>query len=72
MILSHFKVRNYPSVLLRLGKVMIAENHFEDVSEEGNLSLGKMLHYSVRDTVRVRSVDDLETPGSFVNLFSGG
>jgi hypothetical protein len=51
---------------------MVAKNHSEDVSEEGNLSLGKMLQYSVRDTVRVRSVDDLETPGSFVNLFSGG
>ena len=51
---------------------MIAENGVEDMSEEGNLSLGKMLQCPVRDTFRARSVAELETPGSFVTVFRGG
>jgi hypothetical protein len=55
-----------------LGKVMGAENHFEDMGEEGNRSLGKMLKYPVRDTVWARSVADLETPDGCTNHVRGG
>jgi hypothetical protein len=51
---------------------MNAENGVEDMSEDGNLSLGKMIQCPVRYTFRARSVADLDTPGSFVNLFRGG
>jgi len=59
-------------VLPDLGEVMGAENHIEDMGEEGNRSLGKMLLGSVRDTVRARSLANRETPDGFVNLVSGG
>ena len=58
-------------MLPRLGKVMGAENRVENVGEEGNRSLGKMLQCPVRDTFRVRSLAELETPDGFVNLVSG-
>jgi len=51
---------------------MGAENHIEDMGEEGNRSLGKMLLGPVRDTVRARSLANRETPDGFVNLVSGG
>jgi len=59
-------------MLPRLGKVMSAENRVEDMGEEGNLSLGKMFQCPVRDTVRARSLADLETPDGCVNLVRGG
>jgi len=59
-------------VLPRLGKVMGAENRFEDTGEEGNRSLGKVLQCPVQYTVRVRSLADFETPNGFVNLVRGG
>ena len=59
-------------MLPRLGKVMAAENLFEDMGEEGNCSLGKMLQYPVRDTVRARSLADLQNHDSFVNLVRNG
>ena len=59
-------------MLPRVGKLMGAENSFEDMGEEGNRSLGKMLQCPVRDTVRARSLADLETPNSFVNLLRVG
>ena len=43
-------------MLPRLGKVMGAENRVEDMGEEENRSLGKMLQYPVRDTVWARSL----------------
>jgi hypothetical protein len=43
-----------------LGKVMGAENRIEDVGQEGNRSLAKMLQGPVRDTFRARSLADLE------------
>jgi len=51
---------------------MGAENRIEGVGEGGNRSLGKMLQCPVRDTVRARSLADLETPDGFVNLVRGG
>jgi len=51
---------------------MCEENRVEDIGEEGNRSLGKMLQYPVRDTVQARSLADLETPDSCVNLVRGG
>ena len=45
---------------------MGAENRVEDMGEEGNRSLGKMLQCPVRDTVRARSLADLETPGGYI------
>ena len=48
------------------------ENRIADLGEEGNRSLGKMLQGPVRDTVRVRSLADLENPDGFVNLVRGG
>ena len=51
---------------------MGAENRVEDMGEEGNLSLGKMLQCPVRDTVRARSLAELETPDGCVNLVRGG
>jgi len=59
-------------MLPRLGKVVGAENRVEDMGDEGNRSLGKMLHCPVRDTVRARSLADLETSDGSVNLVRGG
>jgi len=50
---------------------MAAENRIEDMGEEGNRSLGKMLLGPVRDTVRARSLTDLDTPDGVVNLVRG-
>jgi len=47
---------------------MGAENCVEDAGEEGNRSLGKLLQYPVRYTVRARSLADLENTDGFVNL----
>ena len=44
------------------------ENRIENLGEEGNRSLGKMLQGPVRDTVWARSFADLETPDGFMNL----
>ena len=51
---------------------MIAENRVEDMGEEGNRSLWKMLQCPVRDTVLARSLAEVETPDSFVNIVTGG
>ena len=59
-------------MLPRLGKVLGAESRVEDIGEEGNRSLGKMLQCPVRDTVRARSLADLETLDGCVNLVRGG
>ena len=59
-------------MLLRLGKVVGAENRVEDTGEVGNRSLRKMLLCLVRDTVRARSLADLETSDGCVNLVRGG
>ena len=47
---------------------MCAENRIEDTGEEVNRSLGKILQFPVRYTVRARSLADLETSDGFVNL----
>jgi len=59
-------------MLPRLGKVMGAENRFEDMGEEGNRSLGKMFQCPVRDIVRAGSLAELETPDGCVNLVRCG
>jgi len=51
---------------------MGVENRIEDLGQEGNLSLGKMLEGPVRDTFRTRSLAELETPDCFVNIVRGG
>jgi len=51
---------------------MGAENHVENMGEEGNHSLGKMLQCPFRDTVQSRSLADLETPEGFMSLIRGG
>jgi len=47
---------------------MGVENHIEDMGEEGNHSLGKVLQCPVCYTVRAWTLADLETPDGFVNL----
>jgi len=47
---------------------MGAENCVEDTGEEGNRSLGNVLHCPVRYTVRARILADLDTSDDFVNL----
>ena len=59
-------------MLPRLGKAMGAENRVEDMDEEGNRSLGKVLQCPVRYIVRAWRLADLETPISIVNLARGG
>jgi len=59
-------------VLPHLVKVMGAENRIEDLSQEGNRSLKKILKDPFRDTVRARSLADLEIPDGFVNLVKFG
>ena len=51
---------------------MGAENRVEDKANEGNRSLGTVFQRIVRQTVRVRSLADLETSDAFVNLVRGG
>jgi len=51
---------------------MGAKNRIEDVSQEGDSSLGKMLEGPVRDTFSARSLADLEILDSFVNLVTVG
>ena len=55
-------------MLPRLGKIKGTEKRVEDMGEEGNGSLGKMLQFPVRDSVRARSLADLETLDGCVNL----
>jgi hypothetical protein len=47
-------------------------NRIEDLGQEGNCSLGKILQGPVRDTIRARSIAEFETPDGFVNLVSVG
>jgi len=49
---------------------MGAENRIEDMGEEGNRSLGKMLQDSVLYTVRPRSLAGFKSSDVFVNLAS--
>jgi hypothetical protein len=47
---------------------MDAENRVEDMGGEEIRSLGKMPQCPVQDTIRARSIADLETSGGFVNF----
>lgn len=51
---------------------MVSEDSIEDLRQEGNLSLGKMLQGPVRDTVRAQSFADPETPDGFLDLVRVG
>ena len=51
---------------------MGAENRIEDLGQEGNFSMVKMLQDPVRDSVRARNLADLETPDDFLNLVRVG
>ena len=51
---------------------MGSENRVEGMDEEGNRSLGKMLQCPIRDTVRVRSLANLDPPDDLVTLVRGG
>jgi len=48
------------------------EDRIEDQDQKGYRSLWKMLQGPFRDTVQARSLDDLETPDGFLNLFRVG
>ena len=48
------------------------ENRIEDLRQDGNRSLGKMLQGPVRDTLRAWSLAVLETPDGFMNLVRVG
>ena len=67
-ILPRFKVGNHSSVLPHLGKLMGVENRIEDLRQEGNRSLGKMLECPVRDTFLARNFPDVKTPNGSMNL----
>ena len=54
--------------LPHLRKVMGADNRLEDLVQEGNRSLGKMLEGPVQYTFQARSFADFETPEGSVNL----
>ena len=54
------------------GKVMGAENRVEDMGEEGNRPLGKLLQCPDRDNFAASSLAELETPDGFMNFVSGG
>jgi len=49
-------------------KVMGAENRNEDVGQEGNRSLGKMLEGPVWDTLLARNFANLEAPDGSMKL----
>jgi hypothetical protein len=51
---------------------MCEENRVENLDQEGYRSLWEMLQGPVGDTVRARSLADLETPGGFLNLLRDG
>jgi len=51
---------------------MGAKNRIDNHGKEEHRSLWKMLQGPFRDTVRARSLVDLETPDGFVNLFRVG
>jgi hypothetical protein len=55
-----------------LGKVKGVENSVENLGEEGNRSLGKMIQGPVLDTVWTRVLAELETHDSFMNLVRFG
>jgi ppGpp synthetase/RelA/SpoT-type nucleotidyltranferase len=48
------------------------EDSVKNQDQEGYRSLWEMLQSPVRDTVRARSLADLETPDSFLNLLGVG
>jgi len=48
------------------------ENRIENLGQEGNRPLGKMLQGPVWDTVWARSLADLENTDGFVNLVRVG
>jgi len=58
--------------LPHLRKVMGVDNRLEDLVQEGNHSLGKMLEGPVWYTVRARNFADLETHDGSVNLIRFG
>jgi len=67
-ILSRFKDGDQPSVFPRCKKVMDKEMHIENLDQEGKRSLEKILQGPVRDTVSPRSLVELKTQNSCVNL----
>jgi hypothetical protein len=50
---------------------MCAEYRVDDMSEEGNHPIRKIFQCPIRNTVRVRSLANLETNDGFVNLVRG-
>jgi hypothetical protein len=53
-------------------EVIGEEHRIENLDKKGNRSLWEMLQSPVRDTVRARSLADLETPDGFLNPLSVG
>ena len=50
---------------------MSVENRVEDMGEEGNRSIGKMLQFPVRDTVRTWSLAALDSRDGFMDQVRG-
>jgi len=48
------------------------EDSVKNQDQEGYLSMWEMLQSPVRDTVQARSLADLQTPDSFLNLLRVG
>jgi len=59
-------------VLPRCREVMDEEDRVENLDQEGYRSLWEILQGPVRDTVRARSLADLETPDGFLKLLRFG
>jgi hypothetical protein len=51
---------------------MGAKDRVEDLDEDGNRLDGKVLHCTVRDTVRARSLAELKALDDFLNLVQVG
>jgi len=64
--------RDHSGVLPHGEEVMGDENDIQDQYQEGYSSLWEILQGPVRDTVRARSLADLQTPDGFLNLLRVG
>ena len=64
--------RDHSSVLPRCREVMGEEDSLKIQEQKGYRSLWEMLQSLVRDTVRARSLADLQNPDIFLNLLRVG
>ena len=69
---SRFQYRDHSSVLPRRREVMGEEERVKNQDQEGYGSLWEMFQSPVRNSVRARSLADLQTSGSFLTLLRVG